>query len=234
MKKFHVYIIESPGSKDFYHKIFEGESLEKTLRLSGIESSHRFCVDRENFVQAFRNGMIDYFKKSSLSPIVHISAHGNSDGLGLTNGDIILWDELRELLIPINKVLDGTLLVSMSSCEGFNGCKMAMNDDKFPFSAILGPVLKPTWADTNIGFSTFYHLFAREEVIETCISAMNKASGNSFGMQTAKQARELFVAEYNKITSGYSVNLNKPLAVSTMSSEIKNVKNKKSVEEKQN
>lgn len=36
-------------------------------------------------------------------PFLHISAHGNENGIQLTDGTFIKWGELKNILTPINK-----------------------------------------------------------------------------------------------------------------------------------
>ncbi|MFA5770219.1 MAG: hypothetical protein WC894_01850 [Patescibacteria group bacterium] len=194
MRKFHVYIIESPNAVDLYHKRFEGESLQKTLKLSGIESSHRLTVNLESFRAAFYVGLKEYFESNSVQPIIHISAHGNSEGIELTSKEKVNWKDLKLLLKPINKVLNGKLLVSLSSCNGSSGCRMSMHDDDFPFLAVIGNKSSPKWSETNIAYATFYHLFHNDKSLYNCVEAMKTASGNNnFQLISSKIARQSYV-----------------------------------------
>ena len=95
--------------------------------------------------------------RPTLLPIIHISAHGGLDGLELSSKESISWNELRDLLLPINEALSGGLLLCMSSCEGFAACKMAMNETRNqPFLGVIGNYGKPTWSDTAIAYASFY------------------------------------------------------------------------------
>lgn len=49
----------------------------------------------------------------------------------------------------------------MSSCEGFYACQMAMAEGKIPFYVAIGNIYTPTWSDTAIGFTSFYHLLSK-------------------------------------------------------------------------
>lgn len=204
MRKFHVYIIESPNAVDLYHKRFEGESIQKTLKLSGIDSSHRLTVDLESFRAAFYVGLKEYFQSNSTPPIIHISAHGNKDGIVLTSKETVSWDNLKVLLKPVNKVLNGKLLVSLSSCNGSSGCRMSMGDDDFPFIAVIGNNGSPTWSETNIAYATFYHLFHNDKDLYSCVEAMKMASGNvGFQLISSEIARKAYISSVsNNIAVG--------------------------------
>src|SRR5690606_30058483 len=34
-------------------------------------------------------------------PLVHIECHGSEDGLGMSNGEMVEWDEIRQCLVAI-------------------------------------------------------------------------------------------------------------------------------------
>jgi hypothetical protein len=193
-KKFHVYIIESPSAEDLYHKRFEGESLAKTLSLSGISSSHKLAVNIDSFKASFYVGLVEYFKSSGIPPIVHISAHGNGQGIQLTSKEIVSWDLLRELLLPINKVLRGGLILCLSSCQGSSGCVMSMKDDEFPFIGVVANTGSPLWSETNIAYASFYHLFAKGLSLHDAVYGMKKASNNhNFKFIKSKIARQAYL-----------------------------------------
>ncbi len=87
----------------------------------------------------------------------------------------------------------------MSSCEGFNGLKMAMKESgEFPFGFILGPDSKPSWADANIAFSVFYHNFCKGLPPDRCLAAMNQASGQKFYLSSAESGRKFYLEQLYK------------------------------------
>ncbi|MDD3999048.1 MAG: hypothetical protein PHR98_03035 [Candidatus Shapirobacteria bacterium] len=195
-KLFHVYIVESPSDPDLYLKRFEGEALQKTLELSEISSSHKLVVSKNALEAAFGVGLVEHFKSSQISPIIHISAHGFKGGIQLTNKEIVSWNDLRKFLIPVNKVLGGGLLLSMSTCNGSSGCIMAMKDEEFPFFGVVGNQQTPTWSETNIAYATFYHLFSKGYEIDDAVRAMNTASGNNyFVFIPSRVARQAYLEE---------------------------------------
>jgi hypothetical protein len=198
---FLVYIIESPSPVDLYHNTYEGEILSKALSLAGIPSIHRLAVNLEAFIASLTIGLQEYLKQSdSLPPILHISAHGSSEGIQLTSGEVVNWNKLKELIMPINKALKGNLILCMSSCEGSNACRMAMSEDDIPFLGIVGHSGKPTWSDTAIGFATFYHLLSKGYYVREAVEAMKTASGdNGFQEIQGKIAREIYIDAIKKI-----------------------------------
>ncbi|MEW8232580.1 MAG: hypothetical protein AB2745_19830 [Candidatus Thiodiazotropha endolucinida] len=195
--KFFVYIVESPSSVDLYHKRSESDLLRQAINLNLIPCIDRVAISREAFEAAIRVGLYEEMKKfPGLIPVIHISAHGFCDGIQLSNGEIIEWAQLRELVKPVNEALKGSLLICMSSCEGYSGSRMAMttSEDEYPFFALVGNVGKPTWSETAIGFATFYHLISKGNFIIDSVEAMQVASGNAdFYVTTAEQSRQAYL-----------------------------------------
>ena len=112
--------------------------------------------------------------------MIHISAHGDSEGIQLSSGAAVKWDALRDLLVPVNESLNGTLVLCMSACQGFSACRMAMREGESsrPFYAMVGNAGTPTWSDTVVAYLTFYHLIAKGDGIRAAVDGMNAASGD--------------------------------------------------------
>ena len=195
--KFFVYIVESPSAVDIYHKRSESDLLQKVLELEGIPSVARLAISRAAFYAAMTVGIAEEMKNfEDRIPIVHVSAHGSSEAIQLSSGEVLDWDELRRLLVPINKALQGRLLVAMSCCEGHSGIRMAMSDNPtadFPFAAIVGATSSPTWSDTAVAYSTFYHLIRKGAYLSDAVAAMRNACGEE----------TFFVSMSGEIRKGY-------------------------------
>jgi hypothetical protein len=177
---FLVYIVESPSSIDLYNKQSEMDILSKNLTLSNIPSISRITISLKEFTTALTIDLLNYIEQyPTLPPIIHISAHGNEDGIQLTSGELITWNSLREIITPISKVLDG-LFICLSSCEGYGSSKMAMieNKEDVPFTLIVCNFDNITWSETAIGFSSFYHLLSQGFDIKECVEGMRYASGH--------------------------------------------------------
>lgn len=201
--KFFVHVVESPSPVDLYHRRGEGEMLRQAISLNQIPCSLRVAVNLEAFTAAIRIGLHEAMETyPNALPILHISAHGFADGIQLSSGQILFWNQLRELLIPLNRALAGGLIVCMSTCEGYSGQRMAMvtGSDDHPFWAIVGNCDKPTWPETAVAFATLYHLVANGRNMVDAVSAMRVASGNdNFFFTTADESKQTFVEFIQKI-----------------------------------
>lgn len=191
--EFFVFIVESPSAPDLYHGRFEGGLVAQAIRLDSIPCAVRFAINREAFIAAFRIGLIEAMKLcQGRYPIIHISAHGNSAGIQLSSGEVVSWQELRELLVPINVGLQGALLLCMSACKGFSAIQMAMEegDGPHPYFAMVGHCGTPSWSDTAVSYLCFYHILAKGKTVLEAVAAMRAASGDAnWGIETADEIK---------------------------------------------
>ena len=189
-----VYILESPAEADLYYKRNEGEALQRALELLGVTSVHRLIVSRGMLQDALDLGVSEALSgKPAGLPIVHLSAHGSAEGIRLTNRDFVSWAELHAFLLPAKARL-GELLLCMSACEGFAAYRTAMTAGALPFDIVVGSTGKPTWADTTVAFSSFYHLLAKGCEIDIALSGMRAASGHAeFSGAAAVSVQEVFM-----------------------------------------
>ena len=193
--KFCVYIIESPSADDHYYKRAEANPLNEALRLIGVQSLSRTVIGRSH-LQAAICECADAVKGGSPPMALHISAHGAEHGIGLTSGEVIEWEELGKLVRPLTEATEGNLLLCMSSCDGFSGIQMAMTLDAEPFSVIVGPLGKPTYADTTVAYLALYHLIAKGCRLPEAVENMNRASGHPFAFKTGAELKSRFVEKF--------------------------------------
>jgi hypothetical protein len=190
---FFVYIIESPSAVDIYHGRSEGGLVARAIDLDGIPSVTRTVINPTAFAAAIRIGLPQVMKLyPNRLPIIHLSAHGAKHGIQLSDGQEIVWNQLRDLLVPINESLGGCLLLCMSACDGYSACQMAMEegDGPHPFFSMVGNYGKPTWADTAVAYSAFYHHLCNGKHVWEAVEAMKAASGNDeWAHQTAEESK---------------------------------------------
>lgn len=200
--RFFVFVIESPSPLDLYHRRSEGNIIQKAVNLNNIECIVKTAISQEAFEACLKIGLSEAMKiLTDKLPVLHISAHGDSNGIQLSSGEIIEWNILRQFLSPINQALNNNLLVCLSSCEGYSGTKMAMflEDQGYPFYGIVANSEKPIWSETAVAYTSFYHLLAKGEDINNAVDSMRIASGNNlFFFRTAEGSRKLFLEYMNK------------------------------------
>lgn len=158
----------------------EGMMLREALALSGVPHEYNLVTDVDTFEKSIKYEYYGTWVKNRTAPILHLSMHGDRNGVYLTNKIFVSWFDLNKYLNPINNASNGGLLICMSTCEGLGGIRMAMNTETIkPFWALVGNSKSVTWPDAAIGYSVFYHHIFKQSTIDKAVEAMKTASGNS-------------------------------------------------------
>lgn len=187
-----VYIIESPSKYDLLDRRVEGEALSKGFNLAGIPYWYSLTVDKETLFEALSSRLIEACNyQHPRVPILHFSLHGDENNVGLTSGESLSWHDLRQLLLPLKRWMQGGLIICMSSCFGFSGCRMAMYNDHEPsFYALVGNTHSTTWGDSAAAYNAFYHRLFKGASVEQSVEAMRSASGdNNFDFQYGQNVK---------------------------------------------
>lgn len=87
--KFLVYTVESPSPVDIYHDRKETELIEAATRLNDAPFVSKTAVDLTAFEAALILGLEDAIDLSKdRFPILHLSMHGDGEGIALTSKDV--------------------------------------------------------------------------------------------------------------------------------------------------
>lgn len=83
------------------------------------------------------------------------------------------------MLDPLHHLFNHGLMICISSCEGYAGIQMAMQDQsKRPFWALVSNTGKPTWGDACVGYIAFYNLLFKNRPPQHCVEGMRAATGD--------------------------------------------------------
>lgn len=142
-----VLIVESTRADEIYRNKREGILLGDLLRLLGIRSTYRVCVDRKHLQRALTESSRGTYDA------VHISCHGDDSGLRLTDGEDIDWDDLAEMC---EHNLKRKLLV-LSACEsGAQALARAFASTGCGPGIIVGTEDEIDWYDAAIAWQLLY------------------------------------------------------------------------------
>lgn len=102
--------------------------------------------------------VMNQIAESDELPIVHIDGHGCDAGIliGGEAGDIYKWEDLHQLLRPINVKLQCRLLVLYSTCYGAYACMGTDFEDEAPFLGTIGFIREVSENDAIEFFRDFY------------------------------------------------------------------------------
>ncbi len=187
-----VYIIESPSADDIANGVNEGSALSKAFTASDIEHGLFQVATIAELHAAVKKITEDVSKiKSRLAAVtVHMSMHGNDDGIGLTSGEFVDWKDLANLwrilfavaFIPIrvNGLRFCPLTLCFSTCHGLNAERINnyTAEDESLFQYIVGPVDAVTWDQAEKAFVEFHkHTLDGPGNSKEAVHLMNAAAG---------------------------------------------------------
>lgn len=186
-----IYILESPSESEITSNINEGDALSAALNLCGLDNSYIAIDTKKSLTEAVSKVSEDinkrYYNKIPV-PYLHFSLHGCKNGIGLANGEIIDWLELRRILLELNIAVKpaksgnnilSRFSLSMSVCKGIFAYKMFNPLEVLnPFWSLVGPTSDVEWADSLVAFIVFYHslIYKRSTILEA-VERMNNSCG---------------------------------------------------------
>ncbi|HEX7870704.1 MAG TPA: hypothetical protein VF455_11395 [Chryseobacterium sp.] len=201
-----IYIIESPSNDNLDIAQLEGDALYRALELANCDVTYKLVTSLEEFSEAFEFIIKDFYEKKgkfNAMPFIHISAHGDENGIELTNGDEVDWIDFKDELENINEKIGYILMpkgysqtisrivLCFSTCKGYNSFKIWNNEQKTcPFQAVVGPTDDIEWSDSMTAFIVFYHLSNNKQLsLDKAVNQMNNSShlSNIFRLFTSPE-----------------------------------------------
>ena len=96
-----VYVIESPTPFDLLNGLTDGGELCDELRQAGIECGLHLAADTEALEIALRLRIATECKRRGVPPTIVLAMYASDQGLRLTSGEVVPWDELRGMLLAV-------------------------------------------------------------------------------------------------------------------------------------
>jgi len=160
---------------DVYKGLLEGAAISQILKLLGVRVAYRIVTDRVRLGRAVKEA-----KRKSFT-VFHLSCHANRDGMELTSGPDLQWSKFAVLA---GGRRSGTMLC-LSACEaGNHAVAIALKHGGSTPDYIVGPESEPTYAQTCVAWSVFYHSLARKGIstknMQHALCRMNRAVDTDF------------------------------------------------------
>ncbi|WLA63791.1 hypothetical protein [Bradyrhizobium diazoefficiens] len=176
-----VYIIDSNYPEDHYADRADGAVAQYILKALNIRADMRLALNREHFESAVHRAL------KAGCDVLHISCHGDDDGIGMTDDDPdiasrggILWPDFVNLF---QGRYDPPQALVMSACCGAssNLGRAFTRADKRP-GMIIGSTDKRPHSDYVAAWALLYRRFRRkgiekeqaQEVLEQICAAVHR------------------------------------------------------------
>ena len=207
---FYVHIVESPSPDELLDGITEGGALCGFLDIAGIQYSYNLAIDLDQFDIAMTNRVEEAIYTFDKIPILHLSMHGNEQGIQLTNQygteDMIFWPQLAIYLRRIHRYIrrhigGKGLGVCMSCCGGAHGTQMAEQIRKIniPYRWIIGSSSEIDLCDAALAYAILYrglHRGVDDDDIDLLVEAIRVASGiTDFDIWDGELVQEIYKQE---------------------------------------
>ena len=149
-----VFIIESLDPDDEGNGRFEGSIISQILRLHGKAPKYCYVRTRREFGKAVKR-----FGESGYR-YLHISTHGDGEGMSTTNQDEIDFDELADVLGPHLRYRR----LFLSACSMVREDLARKIIPNRGCLSVVGPIKDICLSDATVVWSSIYHLmFSQNE-----------------------------------------------------------------------
>ncbi len=79
--------------------------------------------------------------ESGIMPMIHFEGHGYSDEnrIASASGEPCTWEQLKELITPLNAAMGLNLLLVLAACYGGSFVRAIRTTDRAPVWGLIGP-----------------------------------------------------------------------------------------------
>ena len=144
-------------------------------------------------------------RENAVYPMLHIDCHGSESGLKLKNGEEIVWSELRDYLIDINKACRLNLIITLAACSGAYLIYVAERLDRAPFRALIAPDHEILAGEAEADFKAFYETFFRTLSGDEAMMALNRGIVDSDRKYHFLSVEGLFLRAYTKHIANHNM-----------------------------
>jgi hypothetical protein len=157
---------EPTGTKLFENTIAPALVGQNMLgELYQVPSRPAFFGALKNVLQMTRDGH---------APILHLEAHGDTEGLELASGEHVKWAELAPVLTEINIGCQMNLLVVAAACEGWYLGTVLRPVDRSPIWGVLGPPEVAKAGNLYLAMTNFYRELLESFSLRSALLRMNE------------------------------------------------------------
>ena len=141
-------------------------------------------------LEAGISGLVDEARNNGLKPWLHLEGHGSADetGFRVASGAHCSWDNLKELITPLNVATSLNLILILATCFGGSFARAIQTVDRAPVLGLLGPKREVKTGQIESGLVEFYRSFFKSSLLKKAIEALNaNVPGNLYYRTSAQQ-----------------------------------------------
>lgn len=134
-------------------------------------------------------------------PMLHIECHGDEDGLGLADGSLLDWHDLKLPLAELNVATKLNLMISVAACTGGALAKVITMGERAPFWGLIGPTRSIYPHELKNAFLALFATLFETKSPAKAVIAMDAASAPGTFWRTTAQG--LFEKGWNMYKTSY-------------------------------
>lgn len=194
----HIIVIESLKEED--GTIYTGEALyndyiKRRVDLFKKDFKHKLhkVTSKEEFTE-----IIKYYHENSPylngGIVLHFEMHGDEGlkGLILSDGSLIVWDEIIDLLRPINIITCNKLFITMGTCNGRYLYKGVDPFKKSPYSGYISASKTVMSEEVYVKFGLLFEELINNGNIVEAYNELEKTESNFYYKDSKASFEEAF------------------------------------------
>lgn len=146
-----VLVIESASPDDFYNDQLDGNATSQLLRLLEIDFEMCIALDERRLSRALK------FADSGNFDVIHLSCHGDKDGIQLANRTCIDWEPFAKLFQKCRA--HPRALVMSACCGASSGIGRAFANVPLQPNIIFGSTDERYYHDYAVAWAILYRVF---------------------------------------------------------------------------
>lgn len=196
-----IYVIQSlpPEEKQTGTSLHDDIIRRRTYHFEVLKSELIDVIAKDEFIRTLTE-LPEMFFDKQVVPYFHFEIHGCKEGLVLKNGELVLWEELRPLLVIINYNIQNNLFISLATCYGayiFNAIDPL---DRIPFYAFVGPPVEVKVHEVEADWESYFDTLLTTRDFTCAINALNKSNTRiPYVFYTSEQIFDIVTSVFMKL-----------------------------------
>ena len=181
ISKIGIIVIQSLREKDQEtgEEVYNAFIKDKTSDIAEFISDFKKVDNKEEFLDYLRELDATYEQGTILT--LHLETHGSEDGIGLSSGEIVSWEEFYDVIRPLNVKMNNLLVVVMAMCYGAALMSYIEPKERAPFLCFVGSTRVESEHNIPRGFKVFYSVYTSALDIATALPLLQTETQDEEG-----------------------------------------------------
>lgn len=185
-----VMFAESLNPDDFYKGRTDANASHGVLGVQESDSCYRIVLTKKMLKHAVKEAA-----RKQLT-VLHISAHGDRNGIQLSDGMDVDWPELAKMLAPFASL---RTTVVISACDGGHvRFTKALEKNDVRFGCVFGPLGEPGFVESCLAWSVLYFDLDGKKLnrqnVTTALEKVNHAASATFVCRRWSRKKEAYIS----------------------------------------